>query len=76
MNRPARKTPTTPPPARPAPGARPEKAELEELISKIKDLVSESPEKAARILGDWNTRAEAKSPDSGVPVRRVRRKAG
>lgn len=60
MIRPARKNSTTPRPTTSAPELRPEKAELEELISKIKDLISESPDKAASILSDWTKKSERK----------------
>jgi len=58
--RPARKNSTTPHSAPTAPELRPEKAELEELISKIKDLITESPDKAATILSDWTEKSERK----------------
>ena len=36
-------------------------AEVEELIHKVKELVSQSPEKAAQILTEWTRQAEKRS---------------
>ncbi|MFN7684654.1 MAG: hypothetical protein ACK5QT_04490 [Oligoflexia bacterium] len=73
MKRPARKNPTPQDLSR-APELRPEKAELEELISKIKDLVSDSPEKAARILSEWENSQGARRQDPALTQKVIRRK--
>jgi hypothetical protein len=51
MQRPPRKpiTQTT----HTANGLRPKKAEVDELVSKISDLVSKSPAKASNVLEHW-----------------------
>jgi hypothetical protein len=36
-----------------ATGLRPKKAEVDELVSKISDLVSQSPAKASNVLEHW-----------------------
>lgn len=65
MSRPTRKSqPTT---HTPASGLRPNRAELDELISKVKDLVSQSPEKAALIISEW-TRLGDQKPSSNKPA--------
>ncbi|MEN9724154.1 MAG: hypothetical protein RJB38_2140 [Pseudomonadota bacterium] len=59
MQRPSRKPqshPTTPQTT--APDLRPKKAEVEELVQKISDLISGSPDKAAKVLEKWISESE------------------
>ncbi|NDD91631.1 hypothetical protein EBZ37_06065 [bacterium] len=52
MHRPSRK-PVSTTPQTTAPDLRPNKAEVDELVHKVSDLVSQSPEKASKVLEDW-----------------------
>ncbi len=76
MSRPTRKIA---PNHTPASELRPKRAELEELISKVKDLVTESPDKAVVILNDW-TQGSRRRKTSIAPKttthQPIRRKAG
>jgi hypothetical protein len=75
MSRPTRKVT---PNHTPAPELRPNRAELEELISKVKDLVTESPDKAVVILNDWTVGSERRKNSIAPKTtthQQIRRKA-
>lgn len=53
MSRPSRKSVLPPTPQTTRTGLRPERAEVDELVRKISELVSESPDRASKILEQW-----------------------